>query len=441
MPRASARRRPSMTCGRGRQSPSSVTTGSTGRPKPWRAASSCRRSRLARSHERIVPRAGPEARRQLRTAQRGRLDDVALGRPSATTKPTAAGVLPARTEVRRRVFVRRRRRAGAGRRGRPRRRARSRPIDLEVIGHRSHVATSARFLREPCAARRHIRRGRRRAPRATSARADAGQVVLARNAAHAVSRSARAPASSDSRSRVDAQRSIASSARAAACVAPPRAPAPRAPLRREMCRSRRRARRSARRCAPRAAACSSGMPQRGRGIDRRRRPRCAPPRRPPRALRCWLQPAYACSSAAQRSRGCDRAPRGLGRLAARLELRRAGSRRASSARPRSPSLRRAAPSALDLLLVERDLLLQPADCQLARVRRLAGAVVARCRPRSVRGAAARAWPRLRPRAPRPASRSRASARRAGATRSAAERRSAAANCTFSQRRSSSRSRR
>ena len=122
--------------------------------------------------------------------------------------------------------------------------------------------------------------------------------------------------------------------------------------------------------------------------------------------------------------------------------RRAGSRRASSAvelrrHMADPRLER-----LDLFAVERDLLFLTGDRELARVRGLARLRRRATRPRPARCAAARDRPRPRRRVPADtASRSRASASRARAdSMVSASWRYLRANSTFSQRRSSSRSR-
>ena len=133
----------------------------------------------------------------------------------------------------------------------------------------------------------------------------------------------------------------------------------------------------------------------------------------------------------------------LGRgLAARFELQ---ARRFAAGVERCDLRSMSAPrslSDLDLLPVEGDLLLQPPDLQLARVRRFARGRRLRVRLGQLRAAAVRASLRPRRGAPRPPFRARARPR-AGRGPSRSPRRAAryrCANCTFSQRRSSSRSR-
>ena len=417
MPRASSRLPPVTRCGPRNTSPSSVATGSAG----------TRLRRGARSYEsaiqaspiarRIAPAYGPLTRTTDDSGDRG--PPVRPHRPAAgvgrrsPASPTnqesaAAGALLAhQLEAGGRVLgpldddvLEQIAEAGFDRALVP-------GLDLEVIGDRALLADLAVGLREHGArARRRTRRGRLRAPRATSA-APRGRRARARARAPTAratrARCARWPArirAPPARSRVASIASLRAAQR--------RRPRPRdrPPTRSDSMRTssaldlelRRASRRPGR--AP-IAACSSAWRSAVAELI---------------AENTSLRAASTSASSPSISRCADVVRLGLGGQrgrgaialgvgarprprAAPSSAARAGSRRASSAASSARHRRAARPSSVShLLAVERDLLLPAVDVQLARVRRLArgrGRAISastssmRTRPRSVSTSATR----------------------------------------------------
>jgi hypothetical protein len=275
-------------------------------------------------------------------------------------------------------------------------------VDLEVVGDRSLLADLAVGLREdharaasPYSARAasssssDFSRARRRPARARASARRAPPLVL----------DARAGQLRFARRAIDAQRSIASCARRSR-------------------RPRRRARRGAlgldaqivaldvelgellADARARAAACSIAWRSAVAALTAAKTSLRAARRRP-RALRS--RAARRVGASVRRERRA--APRALGARAraalARARARCAPARGAPRARAISAAIAAARAPASRPAAVERDLLLQAVDRELARVRRFARRGRRARRPRSARCAAARASLRLRRGAPRP----------------------------------------
>jgi len=321
-----------------------------------------------------------------------------------------------------------RRRARAGRRARRPRRARNAGRPRDSRPPRSELADVAVRLGEDQAAACRTRRAPHRAPRARPAAPERRHLLLERPALPGERVAPRRGAGPIASRAAHASRAASIAARTpasapdAASRSPPRASA-------STCRSRcsdvelasSSVRRS--RCAP---GVLDRVPQGGGGVQGRehslRAASTSPPgprdraARPAGRLGLGRAPAPRARAPRRRARRPPGAPSGPpGRLAPRLERLPLGLELACGGLKR----RR-------LLPVERDLLLQAADLQLARVRGLARPRSRRSRPPPARSAAARAPPPRRRPAPRPPTRARAPRRAAPApTRSPARARGTA----------------